>query len=268
MADRDPGVPGVEITVAISRVRPFSTMDRRAIDGLIRRAASSRRLNVRVVIWKGNIGRDFSSARACLASIAEVAADHDFVMVRNRSAYGPLTDSWYHAYVRQYEKFPSTGLVGSTINFSGHPRRPTGGDSIHVQTYVYVSQWQHLKVLVPDYPGSQCDDRLELIVAGEIALSRRIMDRGLRLTCLHWPDHAFDSLTRPDPSLPRADIKRSVVRAPFRYKYRQYHQSPTAVLQQLVWFAGLRMPFRGSDPSSKTTPSLSRVSNVYTDQYG
>jgi len=121
MARRCPGVPHVEITIAVSRVRPFSAAYTRALDGLVRCAAASPWLSVRAVIWKGNVGRDFGSTQACLKSIAEVATVQDYVMVRNRSAYGPLTDSWYSAYIEQYEKHPATGLVGSTINLIGHP---------------------------------------------------------------------------------------------------------------------------------------------------
>jgi hypothetical protein len=188
-------------------------------------------------------------------------------LVRNRSAYGPLTDSWYQAYIEQYEKFPCTGLVGSTINLSGHPRRPSRDNPIHVQTYLYLNQWQHLKSLVSDYPGSKCRDRLDVIVEGEVGLSGRMMDRGLALSCLHWPDHNFKSLTRPDPSLPRDDIKAGAVGVPFRYKYRRDHRRPSALLRQLAWLGWLKMPWRLQGRALKAPTSVSGVRHLYIDGY-
>jgi hypothetical protein len=243
MARRDPGVPLVEITIAVSEVRPFSRSDRRAVEGLVRCAARSPWLRVRAVIWKGNIGRDFGSAQACLRSIAEDARGDDYVMVRNRSAYGPLLDDWYSAYISQYLRHPDTGLVGSTINLVGHPRIPGGADggaATHVQTYVYLSEWRHLEPLLDDYPASGCVERLDVIAQGEIGLSRRIMENGLRISSLQWPAYAFGASSPDEPSLPHEDIKGRVGGLPFLYKFRGYLWSPTAVVARLGWI--LRSP--------------------------
>jgi hypothetical protein len=239
MARRDPGVPLVEVTIAISEVRPFSRSDRRAVEGLVRFAERSPWLQVRAVIWKSNIGRDFSSAQACLRSIAEDAGSQDYVMVRNRSAYGPLLDDWYGAYISQYLRHPDTGLVGSTINLVGHPNLPAdGSEPRHVQTYVYLSEWRHLAPMVDDFPAGTCTERMDVIAQGEIGLSRRIMESGLRISSLQWPEYAFGASTPDEPSLPHEDIKGRVGGLPFLYKFRGYLWSPAAVVARLGWMLG------------------------------
>ena len=239
MARWNPGVPHVEITIAVSQVRPFSQTDVHELDRLARRADSAKWLSVKAVIWKSNLGRDFSSARICLKSIQERARKRDFVMVRNRSAYGPLAHSWYHDYVAQYCRFPETGLVGSTINLSGHPklcRLNSRRDGVtHVQTYVYLSQWKHLVTFIESYPGSRCVNRLEVIEKGEIGLSRRIVNAGLKLSCLYWPQHVFDAVNPEDPKLPRYDIKGMATGVPLRYKYAQYLRHPRSLFYRATW---------------------------------
>lgn len=267
MARRCPGVPHVEITIAVSRVRPFSAADTRALDGLVRCAAASPWLNVRAVIWKGNVGRDFGSTQACLKSIAEVATVQDYVMVRNRSAYGPLTDSWYRAYIEQYEKHPATGLVGSTINLIGHPSKPDNADSRHVQTYVYLSQWRHFEPLIDDYPGSKCTDRLEIIVQGEIGLSWRIMDSNLQISSLYWPDHAFSASSPDDPSLPHEDIKRKAVGLPFQYKFPGYLRSPSAFFRRLAWLGWLAAGRLSLYPQLRSTPLCHGTRHHHVSEY-
>ena len=183
-----PGVEKIVLFIAISRVSSERRDDPRAVACLLREVQKCPWLELRSVFWKSNIGRDFSSAAVCLNAMRDSAAAEDFVMVRNRSAYGPFEDSWYAKYVVQYERFANTGLVGSTINFLGHPLRPTPNPATHVQTYVYLSQWKHLEPFLTDYPGARCAERLDLIEQGEIGLSQSIMKRGLGLSCLQWPN--------------------------------------------------------------------------------
>jgi hypothetical protein len=235
MAHRVPGVAPVEITIAVSLVRPFSADDARALEGLVRCASASESLRVRAVILKGNVGRDYSSAQACLRLIGEDASDDDYVMLQNRSAYGPLTDSWYQAFIDQYQKHPDTGMVGNTINLSGHQTMPKNIDARHVQPYVYLSQWRHFRSLVDDFPGCRCTDRPEIIIVGEIGLSRKIMAKNLKISCLLWPDHAFTADSPVDPSLPRGDRKRKAFGLPYRHKFPAYLRSPKALFHRSAW---------------------------------
>lgn len=235
-----PRVDSIDVHISISLVTPLSNLDRFAMTSLIRLTADCPWINIRSVTWKSNVGRDFSSVAASLRRISGIARSHDFVMIRNRSAYGPFSDGWYRAYLSQYTKHPGVGLVGSTINFSGHPQRPTAEIATHVQTYVYATEWRHLESLLSDYPGERCKDRLDLINEGELGLSRRILGQGLGLSCLKWPDQVF-TLTRPsDPDLPQGDDKATADSLPLRYRFAEHLRDRTTLFQRLLWKARLK----------------------------
>jgi len=255
MARLDPGVPRVDISIAISRVRPFTRSDEADIAALLRCAAAAPWLRVRRVIWKGNRGRDFSSAEACLTALAREAADDDFVLLRNRSAYGPFAAGWYRAYIDQYRRHPGTGLVGNTINLSGPPGLAPDEDGRHVQTYLYLSQWRHLAPLAHDFPGNRCSDNASAIRSGELGLSRYMLSVGLCLSCLNWPERAFAAATPDDPQLPRGDVKSAATQLPFRYKFPDYRRRRAAMLQRAAWVIGARWPF-GRAPLAEATEVL------------
>jgi len=244
MIARHPGVPRVDITIAISRVRPWSKGNEMEMGALVGAAEAAPWLAVRAVIWKGNVGRDFSSTEACLQSLVGIAEADDFVMVRNRSAYGPFTDDWYSAYVDQFEKHPGTGLVGNTINLTGPPTMPAGEDGRHVQTYIYLSRWKHLAPLAASYPGRRCLDNASAILDGELGLNRKIMAAGLDISCLYWPERTFGLATADDPALPRKDIKAQVESLPFRYKFPDYRRNREAMQSRIAWVLGARWPLR------------------------
>lgn len=262
MTRHDPGVERVELYIAVSRVRPFTATDQAAIHGLLQMASECPWLRPHVVLWKGNTGRDFSSAEACLNAIGDDGAGpQDYVMVRNRSAYGPTQRDWYAQYVAQYERFEDTGLVGSTINFRGHPLLPTDGPTTHVQTYAYLSQWNHFAPLATAYPASRCTDRLELINAGEIGLSRRMLERGLSISCLHWPNERFTLQRQHAEHLPQTDIKSRAVSLSLRYKYAAYLRQIPNLWAQLMWWRKVRALHLANTPPP-------HVRQVTLDQYG
>jgi hypothetical protein len=262
MTLRHPGVERIALYIAVSRVRPWSARDYAAVDALARLAAGCPWLDVRAVLWKGNVGRDFSSAEACLQALGAEASPDDFVMVRNRSAYGPSRPDWYRQYVEQYRRVPDTALVGSTINLIGHPKRPSPGPATHVQTYAYLSQWRHFATLADAYPAARCVDRIELIDQGEIGLSRHLLDRGLGISCLRWPDQHF-TRDRPAPErLPRSDIKSSALDLSLRYKYRRYFLQARNVPAQLAWLARLKLA------DHRPHAALRTVRQVSLSQYG
>lgn len=219
-----PGVRVIEIVIVVSCVRPVSAAEQRAIDWLIADCADCPWLKIRTVIWKGNVGRDFSSAAVGLRALAgELNAD-DLVMVRNRSGYGPFEPGWYQRYVDQLFRHPGTALAGSTLCLRGHPKLASEAPWAHVQSYVYLSQWRHLRTLTGNYPGSRCVDRTRVIVDGEIGLSRQFLLQGARISCLHWPDLAFNAELATTTQLPREDFKSEDLGVPIRYKYSGYRR--------------------------------------------
>jgi hypothetical protein len=261
MARWRPGVERIQIYIAVSEVRPFTSIDRAAIEGLLAIAAACEWLDVRAVFWKGNVGRDFSSAEVCLQAIGQQAQADDLVMVRNRSSYGPSQPDWYRRYADQLERFPTTGLVGSTINLCSHPRRAIPRPWVHVQTYAYLSRWRFLKPLAAAYPGARCTDRLQLIEEGEYGLSKHMLLQGAGLSCLLWPNEYFSEANAVAPHLPQQDLKETARALPLRYRYAGYFLSPRNLPAQHAWWWRLRV--RGRAKPRTTRAPLHVVSSTY-----
>jgi hypothetical protein len=222
MVRRDPGVPRIEMYIALSEATPRGRRDERIVSRLESRPGASPIIAVENTAFKSNVGRDFSSAAYNLRLIARVAGDEDFVLFLNRSAYGPLTGDWYHRYVAQYLKYPNAQLCGSTINFCGHPDLPRRDRTTHVQTYAFMGRVRDFREFVDDFPGERETERLGVIDAGEIGLSGRILNRGGALTCLAWPEYIFDRNEPASSELPHRDIKEEVRGLPFQYRARGY----------------------------------------------
>jgi hypothetical protein len=235
MAQHHPGVSHIHIYIAVSEVNELSPCDRKKISQIAEILDCCEWLTVQKILFKSNVGRDFSSAESCLGEISKVAGQSDWVMVKNRSGYGPNAKSWYYSYIQQYQKLSSGGLVGSTINFAGHPAKPAPGKTTHIQTYIYLGELKVLAPLIGNYPAAKCVDRVELIVKGEIGLSQYILNQGMQLTCLHWPNSIFSSDFSVDRALPQHDIKSKVTDVPIRYKYSGYFYNPRNFSRYLIW---------------------------------
>ncbi len=242
MARFHPGVPMVNIIVVVSQVILFSKSDTLALSLLRWRAESSGRLKVVEIIFKGNVGRDFSSVKCGLNLLQNSAKKDDSVMVRNRSSYGPTSKDWYKVFSRQYLKFKNTGLVGCTISLKGHPSMTNPEGAIHVQSYCYFSHWQHLENLTDDFPGVRSLNRISTIVDGEIELSKRIMNNGLYISCLNWPDAVFDSSMLNCPSNFECGPVENIQKIPFRYKiHRKSFRRPRGLLLGFMWIISMRL---------------------------
>jgi len=195
MTKYNPGIPLLKVFIAISKVREFTSQDKILLSKLVNILDGCSWINVQKVIIKGNIGRDFSSIKACLEEISKEANEDDQVMVKNRSGYGPFSTNWFSVYYLQYKKLGTKGLVGSTINFCGHPERPGSNISnTHVQTYVFFSEFGALKPIIQDFPASRCTSRFDLIVEGEIGLSQYFINNDMKISSLYWPEKIFLSI--------------------------------------------------------------------------
>lgn len=234
MAKFNPGVEHIDLFIAISAVRPFTDSDTRKIRRLANILKDCTWISVKKIILKGNIGRDFSSAYVCLNEIAKHASGQDIVMVKNRSGYGPLCSDWFKAYSDLLRSHAEIGLVGSTINFSGHPEKKSYGMQTHVQTYAYMGYWKHFNEILDTFPAIKCTNRTNLIVEGELGLSTHFLKRGLSLACLAWPNQLFNLSHLTDPTLPQHDIKRKVKNIPIRYKYNAYGR--WCILAKIRWY--------------------------------
>jgi len=155
-----------------------------------------------------------------------------------------MKENWYLSYIAQLDRHSNTGMVGSTINFSGYPLSEStscNGHSTHIQTYVYLARWATFKRFVHDFPGSTAETHREAVENGEIALSRKIMAHGQKISCLQWPEYAFSEEFPTAPGLSMNDIKtRSRGDLPFRYKFDGYKRSFIS-----LWFRSKTMTRMG-----------------------
>lgn len=224
MVRYDPGVIGIRFFLVISEVRKPTIRDKRGADALCRKVLESGAFQSAEVLWKSNVGRDFSSAQLFLHRIASEASDEDPVMIKNRSGYGPLCEQWYSLYAELNNHLERGGLTGSTINQVSHPecRESDHPYTTHVQTYIYLSTWAHFRPLADRFPGSEERERIEVICKGELGLSRSFLERGLQLNALAWDGVVFSKEQPTKEELPIRDIKRRDLKLPIRYKYRPY----------------------------------------------
>jgi len=236
MVARDPGVERMELFIAISEVRPRSPRDERAVGELLKILAQEPRIRVREVAFKSNVGRDISSYAHCLTAIAAEAAEDDFVLCLNRSAFGPMRDGWYGAFVRQFARDERVGLCGNSINFSGYPDPPDRGRYTHVQTYCFLGRPRNLAQHVAGLPAMRAQTREDAIRGGEIELSRSMLRAGHGLSCLAWPEHVFFAPDPYDPSLPSYNISGALTTTPFRHwASRDYRWMPN-LAPWLRWY--------------------------------
>jgi hypothetical protein len=214
---RAPGVEGIELFIAISEVRRRSSADDRAVGELLKILAREPRIRVRQVAFKPNTGRDMSSYAHCLDAIAAEAAADDYVLCLNRSAFGPMRDDWYGAFVRQFGRDEHIGLCGNSINFSGYPDLPDRGRFTHVQTYCFLGRPRVLAPYFARLPALRAQTKEETIRGGEIELSRAMLRDGLGLSCLAWPEHVFFEPEPYHPSLPVDNISADLETTAFRH---------------------------------------------------
>tara|TARA_Y100000817_G_C16765148_1_gene503490 strand:+ start:133 stop:834 length:702 start_codon:yes stop_codon:yes gene_type:complete len=221
--------------VVISELRPFGATDKHFIRSMEKLTAKCEWLDLEKVIYKGNVGRDFSSVLAGLKEVDKMARDEDEVMIRNRSAYGPFHDGWFLKYSRLLGSGNLVGLTGNTINLSGHPEGTyeENQNLAHVQTYLYLSKVGILRKLMDDFPGVEETERLDLINKGEIRLSQRIMDMGYAINCLKWPDTSIKRGEPIDSRLPKDDKKHQFLDLPFEHR-RSKIKYPSRWVR-LVW---------------------------------
>ena len=181
------GVDVIKLVLVVSLVIEKTSKDEQFELAVRKFFSSTSSIKLDSVIFKSNVGRDFSSVALGLAHIKNTYGFHDsFILVRNRSAYGPFSNYWFSKFKDQLMK-ADIGMVGATLNFLEHPDigkrvRP------HVQTYVYMIKPCLLDKLLDDFPATNCEERLQLIDEGEIRLSERICSEGFKLLSLQFPE--------------------------------------------------------------------------------
>ena len=180
------GVDVIKLVLVVSLVAEKSHKDAQFELAAKKKCASSNSIKLDSVIFKTNVGRDFSSVATGLAYIKKnYGFNESFILIRNRSAYGPFSNDWFSDF-KDLLTQSEIGMVGATLNFLEHPDigkrvRP------HVQTYVYMIKPCLLDGLLEDFPATNCENRLQLIDQGEIKLSELVCTAGFKLLSLQFP---------------------------------------------------------------------------------
>lgn len=190
------GYSKVILFVAISTVKKVNIFDsifRFCITKLFKNHPT---IELREIFFKSNIGRDFSSYEQLLLKVAPIANQNDYIFFQNRSGYGPLKNNWYTSFVEQLDRFPSSAICGSTINFKDHNLR-SNNTLPHIQTFAFLTKVKFTNLLHGIFPGSTETDKLGVICNGEIAYSQFFLKKGYTITCIEWPQHEISNSTEP-----------------------------------------------------------------------
>ncbi len=215
------GVEEVFLFIAVSKVRRFNFFDivfKKIVQKMFKNHSTIKLVEV---IFKSNIGRDFSSYQKMFEKVKFVATDEDYVFFQNRSGYGPFLTNWYKNYVEQFEKFTSIAICGATINFCDHPFISAKNNMAHVQTYAFLTKVVYLKMLGENFPGAMETDKLKIIANGEIALSQFFLKNNYGITSIEWTDEV---VTKDTIAFNDFDVKESPIQKHYFY-HRNYFKN-------------------------------------------
>ena len=210
------GYKQLVLYIAISEVKKFNSIDKLFIKMIKKMFYEHPSIVLKEVYFKDNIGRDFSSFETLFHKVKKIATLHDYILFQNRSGFGPFRENWYKQFVKQFEKFESIEICGSTINFSDNPKRSLRNDLPHVQTYSFLTKLFYFDMLKP-FPGSTETDKTSIINNGEIGLSQFFLERKYKITCIEWPNEEITNNSKPIAS---KDTKSKV-----KAKHYFYHRN-------------------------------------------
>ena len=242
-----PGVTPVQLCIVVGGAKKFTRFHRWMLRRIISMVESGRHLQCKQVILKNNAGWDFGSTAQGLRELSKEAQPEDYILVRNRSTWGPHANGWYKKYADLLASSDELGLVGSTLGLKDHPTRRRTYDTAHVQSYVYASQWKFLSDLLPAFPGQEAANHLDAVLHGEIELSQEIMKRGWNLAALNYDGLQITYNNQNDftPShlkqySPAGDIP---ISKDNQERNRKYYLKILLILTTIIWYS---LPHRSS----------------------
>jgi len=214
------GYNKVVLFVAISEVKKINGYDSSFVKMVKKMFHEHASIELKEIYFKSNIGRDFSSFQSLFNKVIPIANANDFVFFQNRSGFGPFQQNWYTQYVKQFEKFDSIAICGTTINFKDHPKRSANINLPHVQTFSFLTKVFYFEMFKDDFPGSKETKKMEIICNGEIGLSQFFLEKNYKITCIEWPDEEISNQSSPIITL---DVKRRVTQKHYFY-HRDYYK--------------------------------------------
>jgi hypothetical protein len=227
----DSGFSKIVLFIAISEVKKISFFDEFFVKSVKKLFDGHPSIELREIYFKGNIGRDFSSFQSLFDKVKETADIDDYILFQNRSGYGPFHENWYRQFVKQFEKFDSIALCGSTINFLDHPKRSLRNNLPHVQTYSFLTKVYFMDMLGAAFPASTKTEKLDIVLNGEIEMSQFFLKNNFKITCIEWPDKAISNQTLPIVS---SDIKTKVTAKHYFYHRLYFRKNKLKKINQII----------------------------------
>lgn len=212
------GYNKVVLFIAISEVKNISFYDKFFIKMIEELFYNHPTIELKSIYFKSNVGRDFSSFQSLYFKVKQTANLNDFIFFQNRSGFGPFKKDWYKQFVKQFEKFDSIAICGSTINFNDHPKRSLNNNLPHIQTYSFLTKVFFMDMLKDDFPGSKETEKKEIICKGEIGLSQFFLEKNYKITCIELPNEEISNQSKP---IVLKDVKRRVTESHYFY-HRDY----------------------------------------------
>ncbi|MDD5276298.1 MAG: hypothetical protein PHR16_09470, partial [Methylovulum sp.] len=160
---------------------------------------------VKCLIFKNNTGQDIGAYNYGYQLLKKDNYQGDVVFM-NSALEGPNENNWLLKYNHQFLKHDNTGLCGITIN--PKTKNLVENDfSPHVQSFFLYTNMNVLRRVFPaNLSGYNIkNNRLSLILQGEIGISRKILDAGYSITSISFPDYCYK---KGDPwNLPYEEIR-------------------------------------------------------------
>ncbi|MGH1485101.1 MAG: hypothetical protein ACRBCI_02700 [Cellvibrionaceae bacterium] len=142
------------------------------------------------VTYRQNIGQDIGAYDFIYRQLMEENYTGD-ILFMNSSVRGPHENGWLKKYQDLFNRHENTGLAGITLN-SYYSTRKKSFDP-HVQSFFLYSNMQILKDVFPDgiYNGQTGEEKRDLIINGEIGISRKVLDKGYGISCSAFPEFCY-----------------------------------------------------------------------------
>jgi hypothetical protein len=225
----DSGYRKIKLFIAISEVKTVGILDRLFMKLIKKMFHMHPSIELKEVVFKNNVGRDFSSFESLFLKVKQIAHSDDYIFFQNRSGHGPFRKQWYTNFVKQFEKFESIAICGSTINFMDHPNRSLNKNVPHVQTYSFLTKVFYMTMLNGNFPGSEETTKFDIICKGEIAFSQFFLEKKYNITCIEWPDEAISNQSK---AIVTSDVKKNVTAKHYFYHRKYLRKNIKAIIHR------------------------------------
>lgn len=157
----------------------------------------------KIIFRNDNIGFDFGAWAKGYEYLKNKGYEGELILM-NSSVTGPHSSDWLECIREKFYRRSNVGLVGIAINWfntlSGRVSDWTF--SPHVQSYFLFTKTEIIDKAIEQnkgfFPGMQCTSKSDLILKGEIHLSKLVLDLGYSITCI-WPGFEETFYQKGDP---------------------------------------------------------------------